>query len=102
MREVEKHGVHLDVCPSCKGVWLDRGELEKLIEIGASGGARSETGPSGSGAARHDDRHEDHDHEHRERDGDRDRSESGNRGSGERKRKGSWLGDILGGFGGGD
>jgi len=32
MREVEKDGVMIDICPSCKGVWLDRGELEKLLE----------------------------------------------------------------------
>jgi Uncharacterized protein conserved in bacteria len=32
MREVEKDGVLIDVCPSCKGVWLDRGELEKLMQ----------------------------------------------------------------------
>lgn len=32
MREVEKDGVLIDICPSCKGVWLDRGELEKLLE----------------------------------------------------------------------
>lgn len=31
MREVEKDGILIDVCPSCKGVWLDRGELEKLM-----------------------------------------------------------------------
>ncbi|MEF2969023.1 zf-TFIIB domain-containing protein [Paenibacillus sp. M1] len=31
MREVEKDGVMIDVCPDCKGVWLDRGELEKLM-----------------------------------------------------------------------
>lgn len=31
MREVEKDGVLIDVCPDCKGVWLDRGELEKLM-----------------------------------------------------------------------
>jgi hypothetical protein len=31
MREVEKEGVLIDVCPDCKGVWLDRGELEKLM-----------------------------------------------------------------------
>lgn len=31
MREVEKDGVMIDICPSCKGVWLDRGELEKLL-----------------------------------------------------------------------
>jgi Zn-finger nucleic acid-binding protein len=30
MREVEKNGVHIDTCPECKGVWLDRGELDKL------------------------------------------------------------------------
>lgn len=30
MREVVKNGVHIDICPDCKGVWLDRGELEKL------------------------------------------------------------------------
>jgi len=32
MREVEKHEVLIDVCPSCKGVWLDRGELEKILQ----------------------------------------------------------------------
>lgn len=32
MREVEKDGVLIDVCPDCKGVWLDRGELEKLLQ----------------------------------------------------------------------
>ncbi len=31
MREVEKNGVLIDICPSCKGVWLDRGELDKLM-----------------------------------------------------------------------
>ncbi|WP_042159540.1 zf-TFIIB domain-containing protein [Paenibacillus gorillae] len=32
MREVEKDGVLIDVCPDCKGVWLDRGELDKLVQ----------------------------------------------------------------------
>lgn len=31
MREVERRGVRIDVCPECRGVWLDRGELEKLL-----------------------------------------------------------------------
>ncbi|WP_314588822.1 zf-TFIIB domain-containing protein [Paenibacillus terrigena] len=31
MREVEKDGILIDICPTCKGVWLDRGELEKLM-----------------------------------------------------------------------
>jgi Zn-finger nucleic acid-binding protein len=32
MREVSKDNIMIDVCPSCKGVWLDRGELEKLSQ----------------------------------------------------------------------
>ncbi|MFC5650434.1 zf-TFIIB domain-containing protein [Paenibacillus solisilvae] len=31
MREVEKDNVLIDVCPDCKGMWLDRGELDKLM-----------------------------------------------------------------------
>lgn len=33
MRTVRRYGIEIDVCPSTGGVWLDRGELEKLIEI---------------------------------------------------------------------
>jgi Zn-finger nucleic acid-binding protein len=28
----ERQGVEIDYCPRCRGVWLDRGELDKLIE----------------------------------------------------------------------
>lgn len=28
----EKQGIEIDYCPTCRGVWLDRGELEKIIE----------------------------------------------------------------------
>ena len=31
MREVRRRGVKIDVCPECRGVWLDAGELEKLL-----------------------------------------------------------------------
>ncbi|MBF6595933.1 MAG: zf-TFIIB domain-containing protein [Thermaceae bacterium] len=31
MQEVNRNGVTLDICPTCRGVWLDRGELEKLL-----------------------------------------------------------------------
>lgn len=31
MQEVTKTGVLIDVCPTCRGVWLDRGELEKIL-----------------------------------------------------------------------
>lgn len=32
----ERQGVEIDYCPSCRGVWLDRGELDKLIERSAA------------------------------------------------------------------
>ena len=28
----ERTGIEIDYCPKCRGVWLDRGELDKLIE----------------------------------------------------------------------
>jgi Zn-finger nucleic acid-binding protein len=28
----ERQGVEIDYCPDCRGVWLDRGELDKIIE----------------------------------------------------------------------
>ena len=28
----ERQGVEIDYCPTCRGVWLDRGELDKLLE----------------------------------------------------------------------
>ena len=28
----DKKGVEIDYCPECRGIWLDRGELDKLIE----------------------------------------------------------------------
>lgn len=36
MHEVLKQGVLIDVCPQCRGVWLDRGELEKMLSAGRS------------------------------------------------------------------
>ena len=32
----ERQGVEIDYCPSCRGVWLDRGELDKIIERSAA------------------------------------------------------------------
>ena len=36
----ERGGVEIDYCPQCRGVWLDRGELDKILER-----ARAESGP---------------------------------------------------------
>ena len=28
----EKSGIEIDYCPECRGIWLDRGELDKIME----------------------------------------------------------------------
>jgi Zn-finger nucleic acid-binding protein len=35
----DRQGVEIDYCPQCRGVWLDRGELDKIIERSAPGPA---------------------------------------------------------------
>ena len=32
LRMSERKGIEIDYCPQCRGVWLDRGELDKIIE----------------------------------------------------------------------
>lgn len=32
LKIAERQGVEIDYCPKCRGVWLDRGELDKIIE----------------------------------------------------------------------
>ena len=41
MQTLERGGVHFDMCPSCRGVWLDRGELENLMAIATADGQAS-------------------------------------------------------------
>jgi uncharacterized protein len=77
LREIERSGVTVDVCPSCKGIWLDRGEIDKIIEVEANGGRV------------------DHDHESKRHD---DHGSSDPKSGGQRRRS-SFLQDILGGFG---
>lgn len=36
----DRQGVEIDYCPKCRGVWLDRGELDKLIERSAQNDTR--------------------------------------------------------------
>jgi Zn-finger nucleic acid-binding protein len=40
----ERQGIEIDYCPQCRGVWLDRGELDKILE-------RSATAPEPPGPA---------------------------------------------------
>jgi Zn-finger nucleic acid-binding protein len=43
LQVVNRSGVDIDWCPSCKGVWLERGELDKLIDLAAGTAAPAPT-----------------------------------------------------------
>lgn len=55
----DRNGVEIDYCPNCRGVWLDRGELDKIIDRSVAEAAPpvalSEP-PRGDGARRENDR----------------------------------------------
>ena len=39
----DRQGIEIDYCPACRGVWLDRGELDKIIERSASYSQQTDT-----------------------------------------------------------
>ena len=41
----ERQGIEIDYCPTCRGVWLDRGELDKIIERSAARQAQAQAAP---------------------------------------------------------
>ena len=41
----ERQGVEIDYCPQCRGVWLDRGELDKILERSAAAEAAQSPAP---------------------------------------------------------
>jgi len=45
MQTMERAGVQFDMCPTCRGVWLDRGELEKLMASATEEGRAAAPAP---------------------------------------------------------
>ncbi len=86
----ERQGVEIDYCPSCRGVWLDRGELDKIIEratpVETSSAARALTEAEGRGREGREG--------WREHDDDDDEHGGYGHGHGRRRRKG-FLGDLF-------
>jgi Zn-finger nucleic acid-binding protein len=84
----DRQGIEIDYCPKCRGVWLDRGELDKVIERSTASVA-----PVGRG---YDEPRRPPEHREREPDveGRRYRDDDRHRGGYRRKRK-SLLDDIF-------
>lgn len=78
----ERQGVEIDYCPQCRGVWLDRGELDKLIERSTTGVAAMPVAQPNyppNGYPRKDEHHSSHHGGYVQ----------------EQHRKKSWLGEIF-------
>lgn len=47
----ERSGIEIDYCPDCRGVWLDRGELDKIIDRAGATAAPVAPAPAGLASA---------------------------------------------------
>jgi len=79
----DRQGVEIDYCPKCRGVWLDRGELDKIIERSTPGPA-SQPPPVNRGDSQGYSKHDDHHDEH-----------GGFDKYGQPRRKKSWLSEMF-------
>ena len=59
----DKHGIEIDYCPTCRGIWLDRGELEKLVERIVALERNYVGQPANIGHGEHHAHHEHHDYD---------------------------------------
>lgn len=64
----ERQGVEIDYCPSCRGVWLDRGELDKIIERSASYSSQERYEQGYNQKESHHGHHEDSHYKHHDSD----------------------------------
>ncbi len=88
LKIAERQGIEIDYCPQCRGVWLDRGELDKIIDRAAA--------DLGGGSRRRDDDDDRFERGERYR-GDRDRyrDDDDDYRYGRRRKKGGLLGELF-------
>ena len=102
----ERQGVEIDYCPLCRGVWLDRGELDKIIERAVAELAAQSAQPARQAMPRQQPQYQERQYQqpqyhqpqnqqprgrYRDDDDDDDYRRRGNRG----KRIGSFLEDLF-------
>ena len=96
----ERGGVEIDYCPECRGVWLDRGELDKIIERAENEMMKSAptkaapfSVPVPQSAPQYGERS---DRDWNDRDRDDDDRRYGNRDGYRKNKKESWIADLFG------
>jgi len=98
LQRAQRQGVEIDYCPQCRGIWLDRGELEKLIERSVSEFHDDQDGYSAGNQYRED--YGRYEGEHHGRSSGREHGRGHDRGyggehGGRRERRGGFLGDLF-------
>jgi len=101
----DRNGIEIDYCPDCRGVWLDRGELDKIIDRAGTGAPASAApappsatyGQPGYADRAYDDRRDDRGYGDRRGDdrgyGDRRYDDRGD--YGRRRKKENWLSELF-------
>lgn len=82
----DRQGIEIDFCPTCRGVWLDRGELDKLIERSTTFAAPMERREQSDDRRHFDQPSQNHHHDYDDDDHGR---------HGKHHKKESFLGDIF-------
>lgn len=84
----ERSGIEIDYCPQCRGVWLDRGELDKIIERSVSAQPQSQNVSQDRYAPPAYDRRE-------ERPRYEEQRYDGRGHSGQKRKRESWLSELF-------
>ena len=102
----DRQGVEIDYCPKCRGVWLDRGELDKIVEKAVAAAqptpqpqaasflpqgnpAQAPWGPNAQSQPAYGQGHDQHDKRRHDGHDDHDDDHHG------RRNRGGWLGGLM-------
>ena len=67
LKIADRQGIEIDYCPQCRGVWLDRGELDKLLDRAGTASAPSAAAVAPAPRSRQQPDFEDSDYRDRQR-----------------------------------
>ena len=87
----DRQGIEIDYCPKCRGVWLDKGELDKIIERSSSLQANQQVQQNDEDRRRRDDDDDDDDDD----DNGGGLFNRGGKGTNRNGRRGGFLGNLF-------